>query len=160
MVGLQGKNRTRNARKNRDRIYMELLRSPLHFSALKRKVKMSSTTVAGHLETLVEEGRVKRQMQGRRIVYAVVEEKRDQTVLEMRKECWNELAFLMFDYGICLTKKTKGKLKEAADVLKESIVKRLQDVDVAGKMMGMPETPIDKTYVGRLKIKTEKEDGK
>lgn len=66
----------------------------------------------------------------------------------------------MFDYSICLTNKTKRKLSEAFKVLDESIRLRKQDVDVASRMMGIPDTSIDKTYVGGLKIKTEKEGGK
>lgn len=157
MVGRQGMNSAAVGTRNRNRIVMELLNSPMHFSALKRKLRLSAVSLTGHLERLLEEGRIKRQMEGRKIVYVVVEEKKDQTVLDMRKDCFNELVLLKFDYGICLTKKTRGKLKEALDVLRESIDKREQDVDVAGRMLGVSESPIDETYVGRLKTKLKEE---
>lgn len=156
MVGKQGLNSAAIGKRNRNRVLMELLKSPLHFSGLKKKLRMSAPSLVGHLERLLEEGCLKRQVEGNKIVYVVVEEGKRQTVLDMRKDCWNELVLLVMDYNVCLTKDTLRKLRAALDDLKKSIAEKKQDVDVAARMMGIPETPIDKTFVGRLKFKTKK----
>jgi len=161
MVGKQGMNTADVGRRNRNLVVMELMKQPTHFSDLKRKLKFSATTLTGHLEKLLEEGVVKRQVQGRKVVFVVVEEKKIQTMLEMRTECRNELALLAFDYGICLTNEARSKLREALDVLDDSIVNRKQDVDVAGKMLGISESDLDKTFVGKLKLQeTKRRSGK
>ena len=160
MVGRQGMNSAAVGARNRNRVVMELLKSPMHFSALKKRLRLSAVSLTSHIERLLEEGQIERQVEGRKIVYVVVEEKKKQTVLDLRKECRNELVLLIFDYGICLTKEVFGKLRVAVDALDESIAKRLQDVDVAARMMGVPQTDLDKLYVGRLKIKMKGESGK
>jgi len=160
MTGKQGKNSALIGKHNRDRILMALIESPMHFSALKKKLDLSAATLTGHLGSLLDEGYLKRQIEGRKIVYVVVEERKDPTVLEMRKDCWNELVLLALDYNSCLTQETLRKLEVTLNVLKDSIVHRKQDVDVPGipgRLWGIAEDDLDKTYIGTLKIRLKSE---
>lgn len=105
-------------RRNRARIIKELLREPATFSGLLEKVGLSNKTLSNHLKALLNEGLVKREVHGRYVVYVVV---KPRTLLEMRKEVWNELVGLNFVYGSCLTKETSESLGKVFEALKESI---------------------------------------
>ena len=99
-------------------VLMELWKSPLTFTALKDKVELSSKTLTGHLKTLLNEGLVKRKIQGKYIKYNVVKPK---TVLQMRKDFLKELADLILLYDSCLNNDTHNLLGKTIHALQESI---------------------------------------
>ncbi|UCE16683.1 MAG: helix-turn-helix transcriptional regulator [Candidatus Bathyarchaeota archaeon] len=103
---------------NRDKILMELLKEPLTFTKLKEKVGVSGKTLAKHLKSLKDEGLLKREIQGKYIVYVVVE---PQTCLQMRKEFWNKLLALYIVYRGCLTKETLELFSKIFKALGKSI---------------------------------------
>ena len=97
---------------------MELLKSPLTFSALKEKMRLSSKTLSQHLENLLNESLVKREIQGKYIVYVALQ---PQTFLEMRKTFRDQLDVLVLIYWDCLDKETIRLLNQVEEALKKSI---------------------------------------
>jgi DNA-binding transcriptional ArsR family regulator len=108
----------REGQLNRSKIVNELLKSPLTFSQLKTKVKLSSKTLTKHLKDLKEESLVKREIQGKYIFYKIA---KAQTVLVLRKTFREELNRLLMVYWNCLNKETGQLFNQADESLKKSI---------------------------------------
>ena len=125
-------------RRNRARIIKELLRESATFSELLKKVGLSNKTLSNHLKALLNEGLVKREVHGRYVVYVVV---KPRTLLEMRKEVWNELVGLNFVYGSCLTKETLELFGKVFEALKESIEHpepEAETTEIMGRLIKIP----------------------
>jgi DNA-binding transcriptional ArsR family regulator len=103
---------------NRNRIINELIKSPLTFTALKKKVGLSSKTLTQHLKNLQDESLVKREIQGKYIVYKV---NVPQTRLSMRKFFLSELDGLIWVYWDSLDKDTSILLNKVREALDKSI---------------------------------------
>jgi len=114
MVGGQGANSSLIKRENRNKILLELIKSPKHFSALKRELSISSATLTDHLKSLVDNGYLEREIKGRKIVYVVA--RHGKTLGEFRLECRKRLESLLTTYGVCLNLEIQAKLR---DVIKD-----------------------------------------
>ena len=117
-VNLQQKKPIREGQLNRSRIINELLKSRLTFSQLKTKVGLSGKTLTKHLNDLKDESLVKREIQGKYIVYKIAT---PQTVLDLRKTFREELDRLLWVYWNCLDKETGQLLNQVNEALKKSI---------------------------------------
>lgn len=128
-------------RRNRNKILNTLLNKPLTFSMLKEKVGLSSKTLANHLKSLLSESLVKREIQGKYVVYKV---ETPQTKREMRKTFRNELNRLLWTYSDGLNKKTTELLNEVNKALEKSITQPEPDADrirIARKTIPIPKGP-------------------
>jgi DNA-binding transcriptional ArsR family regulator len=115
----EGKTPKEKGIRNRRRLVMELLNSPSTFTTLKKKLKVSGKTLAVHLKSLQNQGLLKREIQGKYIVYIIA---KPQTVLDMRKDCLKELLELGLLYSSCLDNETTERFNETARALQKSIV--------------------------------------
>jgi DNA-binding transcriptional ArsR family regulator len=129
--------RRREGELNRSRIVNELLKSPLTFGKLKAKVELSNKTLTKHLNDLKDESLVKREIQGKYIVYKIAT---PQTILEMRKALHEELNRLLWVYWNCLNKDTGRLFNQATDSLKKSIdePEPMDNLTVFGKTYRIP----------------------
>jgi DNA-binding transcriptional ArsR family regulator len=133
----QGEQAAEIGKRNRNRIIIELLKSPLTFTTLKGKVELSGKTLAEHLKSLQNEGLAKREIQGKYIVYKVA---KPETVLNLRKDFLKELAELITVYHNCLNNETRILLFKTVNVLQKSI------------SHPEPEAETDKIFRKRIKI--------
>ena len=117
-MNLEQKKPVREGQLNRSRILNELLKSRLTFSQLKTKVGLSGKTLTKHLNDLKDESLVKREIQGKYIVYKIV---KPQTVLNLRKTFREELNRLLWVYWNCLDRETGKLLNQVKEALKKSI---------------------------------------
>ena len=108
----------REGQLNRSRILNELIVSPLTFSQLKTKVELSGKTLTKHLKDLSNESLVKREIQGKYIVYKSAT---PQTVLDLRKTFREELNRLLLVYWNCLDNETGQLLNQVIVALTKSI---------------------------------------
>lgn len=111
------------SRKIRAKILNILLETekPLHFSAIYEQLKpMSTRTLSKHLIALEKEGLLSRKIEGRKIVFEL---KKPKTVLEMRKEFFEQLISLLEAYGMILNHKTQTITQNYLNAIKESIEK-------------------------------------
>jgi DNA-binding transcriptional ArsR family regulator len=125
--------------RNRDKILNTLLNEPLTFSKLKEKVGLSGKTLTNHLNSLLDESLVKREIQGKYVVYVAVKPK---TLLNMRKTFRNELNWLLWTYSSCLSNDTKILLDKVDKALEASINQPEPDADkitIAGKTIPLPK---------------------
>jgi DNA-binding transcriptional ArsR family regulator len=126
-------------RRNRDKILNALLYESLTFSMLKEKVGLSSKTLTNHLNSLLDESLVRREIQGKYVVYVAV---KPQTLLEMRKTFRNELNWLLWTYSSCLSEDTKVLLDKVDKALEEGITQPKPDADkikIARKTIPLPK---------------------
>jgi len=126
------------AKLNRNKILMELLNAPLTFTALKGKVGLSGKTLAKHLANLQNEDLVRREIQGKYVVYVI---RIPQTVLDMRKGLLDELGTLARVYSGCLDNETCKLLRKTIKTLQESITNpepEVQTSRVMGKSIPIP----------------------
>ena len=137
---------------NRSRIVNELLKSPLTFGKLKEKVGLSGKTLTKHLKDLKDESLVKREIQGKYIVYKIA---KPQTVLELRKTFREELNRLLWVYCNCLDKETGRLLNQVDLALKKSI----DQPDWRGDLTIVEKTyPIPPPEEGKVITITQNED--
>ncbi len=111
------------SKKIRAKILQTLLRTetPLHFLALHKKVEpMSTRTLSKHLIILEKEGLIFRKIEGRKIVFELNKPK---TIIELRKEFFEQLVSLLTVYGNILNEKTNAITQNYLNTIKESIEK-------------------------------------
>ena len=112
-------------KRNRDKILSELLENPLTFSQLKKKIlnpktqeEISAKTLSQHLAILQKEGLLKREIQGKYIVYIANKPK---TILELRNEFLKGFIDLLSIYGGGLSHKTADLTQQYLNSISESI---------------------------------------
>jgi len=111
------------SKKIRAKVLQTLMQTetPLHFLALHKKVKpMSTRTLSKHLITLEKEGLISRKIEGRKIVF---ETNKPKTIIELRKEFFEQFLSLLRAYGSVLNEKTNTITQSYLDAIKESIEK-------------------------------------
>jgi DNA-binding HxlR family transcriptional regulator len=111
------------SKKIRAKILQTLIQTetPLHFLALHKKVKpMSTRTLSKHLITLEKEGLISRKIEGRKIVFEVNKPK---TIIELRKEFFEQFLSLLRAYETVLNQKTNTMTQSYLEAIKESIEK-------------------------------------
>jgi DNA-binding HxlR family transcriptional regulator len=122
----QGEKSIKIGKLNRDKIIVELWKSPLTFTALKEKVGLSGKTLSQHLNNLRAEGLVRRKIEGKYILYTV---EKPRTLLNMRKDFLNELEALANVYWPCLDKETSILFRKACKALQESVTHHEPEAD-------------------------------
>lgn len=116
----QGAKSIREGKRNRRLILSLLQKQPLTFTEIAEEVKLSQKTVSFHLKFLLKRDYIKKTVKGEKIVYEVIE---PTTILEMRKDFWNELVPLTSIFYTSLNEKTLRLLHETINALRESIEK-------------------------------------
>ena len=117
------------SKKIRAKILQTLIQTerPLHFSAIHKKVEpMSTRTLSKHLIILEKEGLISRKIEGRKIVFELNKPK---TIIELRKEFFEQLVSLLTAYGNILNEKTNAITQSYLDAIKESIDKPEPEIE-------------------------------
>ena len=135
---------------NRNTILTELKKQPLTFSKIKQKLGLSGKNLTKHLSNLQKEGIVKREIQGKYIVYILNEPK---AILQLRKEFLNHLLDVLSIYDGVLREDTRQLFYQFLNLLKTSIDKPEKE---AKFMVFARQIEIPKGFKGTVKIPISK----
>jgi len=136
---------------NRNTILTELKKQPLTFSKIKLKLGLSGKNLTRHLSNLQKEGIVKREIQGKYIVYILNEPK---AILQLRKEFLNHLVDVANVYDSALTEESWHLFSEFLNSLKTSIDKPEEKAKLT--MVFTRQVEIQKGFKGTIKIPISK----
>lgn len=148
MSGQNKNKRTLKGEKYRAMILAELLKKPLTFSQLQKKVvidpktqtEISAMTLTRQLKTLQKEGLLRREIRGKYIVYIAV---KPETKLQLRKAFSKRFVDLLTVYGSGLNSETQNLIQPLLNSLYESIKN--------------PEKEAETTKIFRKKISISKD---
>lgn len=149
------KSESTQGKHNRNKILKELLESPSTFTKLQKKLRVSPKTLTSHLRSLLNEGLVTREIQGKYVKYVIV---KPETVLQMRKDFLKELSDLTVLYDSCLNNETHNLFAKALEALQESIGHPEAEAEtdrIFGKTMKVP-----KRFKGTVDMNLEEPYGK
>jgi DNA-binding transcriptional ArsR family regulator len=143
--------KSQKGKTNRNRILAELKQQPLTFSKIKQKLDLSGKNLSRHLNSLRSEGIVKREIQGKYIVYVLNEPK---AILQLRKELISHLLDVTSIYGSALREDTWLIFQQFLNSLKTSIEEPEEKAKLT--MVFTRQIEIPEGFKGTIKIPISK----